>query len=213
MSTQTSDGLVRGADDRDRCFWCGSDPLYVAYHDHEWGRPVADDRRLFEKLCLEGFQAGLSWLTILRKREAFRRAFAGFDPQALVRFGEADRARLLADAGIVRHAGKIDAVLNNARRVLDLIEREGSLAAFVWRFEPDPRSRPARFDLATLRMLSRTPESTALSKELRRRGFAFVGPTTCYAFMQAMGLVDDHLDGCHVRDEVERERAAFRRPT
>jgi DNA-3-methyladenine glycosylase I len=204
------DGVTRGADGLARCWWPGADPLYVAYHDTEWGRPVADDRRLFEKLCLEGFQSGLSWITILRKRENFRRAFAGFDPEAIVRFDAGDVDRLLADAGIVRHRGKIEAVLNNARRCLDLIEREGSLAAFVWRHEPDPASRPTGPRKSDI--VGSTPESTALSKELRKRGWAFVGPTTCYAFMQSMGLVDDHLEGCDLRDEVERERAAFVRP-
>lgn len=204
------DGIVAGDDGIARCWWPGADPLYRAYHDHEWGRPVADDRLLFEKLCLEGFQSGLSWLTILKKRENFRRAFANFDARALVDFGDADRARLLADAGIVRHAGKIDAVLNNARRFLDLVEREGSLAAFVWRFEPDPATRPAVFTRADV--VGSTPASTALSKELRRRGWAFVGPTTCWAFMQAMGLTNDHLDGCTHRAAVEAERAAFVRP-
>ena len=206
------DGLRLGADGAVRCWWPGDDELYRRYHDEEWGRPVADDRRLFEKLCLEGFQSGLSWLTILRKRENFRRAFAGFDPEAIVRFGDADRARLLADAGIVRHAGKIDAVVTNARACLDLIETEGSLARFVWRFEPDAASRPPRVTRSAVCAMATTRESTALSKELRRRGWAFVGPTTCYAFMQSMGVVNDHLDGCSIRSEVEAERAAFVRP-
>jgi len=204
------DGVHRGPDGRARCWWPGADPLYVAYHDTEWGRPVADDRRLFEKLCLEGFQSGLSWLTILRKRENFRRAFADFDPQAIARFDERDVARLLEDAGIVRHRGKIEAVLNNARRCLELIEREGSLAAFVWRHEPDPVGRTT--GLRKSDIVGSTPESIALSKELRKRGWAFVGPTTCYAFMQSMGLVNDHLDGCELREEVERDRAVFVRP-
>ncbi|NLH83435.1 MAG: DNA-3-methyladenine glycosylase I, partial [Phyllobacteriaceae bacterium] len=176
------------------------------------GRPVGDDRRMFEKICLEGFQSGLSWLTILRKRENFRRAFADFDAETLVRFGDAERARLLADAGIVRHRGKIEAVLTNARRFLELREREGSFAGFVWGFEPDPATRPARLTREVAATLSATAESTALSKELRRRGWAFVGPTTCYAFMQSMGVVDDHLDGCAARAPVEAERAAFVRP-
>jgi DNA-3-methyladenine glycosylase I len=205
-----ADGLRRGEDGRIRCAWAGADPLYVAYHDTEWGRPVADDRRLFEKLCLEGFQSGLSWLTILRKRENFRRAFADFDAERIVRFDDADRRRLLADAGIVRHAGKIEAVIGNARRFLDLVEKEGSFARFVWRFEPDPAKRPAHLRLSDI--VASTPESTALSKELRRRGWAFVGPTTCHAFMQAMGLVDDHVDGCAVAAEVAAERARFVRP-
>ncbi len=207
------DGLVRGADGEARCWWAGDDALYRRYHDEEWGRPVADDRRLFEKLCLEGFQSGLAWITILRKRENFRRAFAGFDPEAIVRFDEQDMDRLLSDAGIVRHRGKIEAVLTNARRCLDLIEKEGSLARFVWRFEPDEASRPARMTKAALCALGSSKESNALSKELRKRGWAFVGPTTAYAFMQSMGLVNDHVEGCGVREAVEAERARFVRPT
>jgi DNA-3-methyladenine glycosylase I len=198
--------------DLTRCWWPGDDELYRRYHDEEWGRPVADDHRLFEKLCLEGFQSGLSWLTILRKRENFRRAFAGFDPEKIARFDEQDFDRLISDPGIVRHRGKIEAVLNNARRCLELIEKEGSLARFVWRYEPDAVSRPPRVTKAAICAMSTTKESTALSKELRRRGWAFVGPTTAYAFMQSMGLVDDHIEGCWVRDAVEKERAAFVRP-
>ena len=184
----------------------------LAYHDQEWGRPVTDDVRLFEKLCLEGFQSGLSWRTILNKREAFRRAFAGFDFPELARWGEAEVARLLTDAGIVRHRGKIESVLNNARRAGELAAEAGSLAPFFWRFEPDPASRPERLDHATLLTLARTAESTALSKELKRRGWSFVGPTTVYAFMQAMGLVNDHLEGCAFRDVVESERQQLARP-
>ncbi len=212
MTEPADEGVARGVDGLTRCWWPGDDELYRRYHDEEWGRPVADDRRLFEKLCLEGFQSGLSWLTILRKRENFRRAFAGFDPEAIARFDEQDTDRLLSDAGIVRHRGKIEAVLTNARRCLDLIEAEGSLARFVWRFEPDPSTRPPRVTKAAVCALSTTKESTALSKELRRRGWAFVGPTTAYAFMQSMGLVNDHIEGCWVREAVERERAAFVRP-
>jgi DNA-3-methyladenine glycosylase I len=191
-----ADGLIRGADGRRRCSWCGDDPLYVAYHDREWGRPTRDERYLFEKLCLEGFQSGLSWLTILKKRENFRRAFAEFDAEALTRFGPADVTRLLGDAGIVRHRGKIESVINNAARAVELTAEAGSLHAFVRRFAPAPR--PARLDWAGLRAVAKTPESTALSKELRRRGWSFVGPTTVYAFMQAVGLVDDHVAGCWV---------------
>ena len=212
MAGSTDEGVAVGTDGRPRCWWPGDDELYRRYHDEEWGRPVADDRRLFEKLCLEGFQSGLSWLTILRKRENFRRAFAGFDPEAIARFDEQDMDRLLTDPGIVRHRGKIEAVLTNARRCLDLIDEQGSLARFVWRFEPDPATRPARVTKAAVCAMSTTKESTGLSKELRRRGWAFVGPTTAYAFMQSMGLVDDHIEGCHVREAVERERAAFVRP-
>ena len=197
-------GLIAGADGRLRCAWAGSDPLYQAYHDQEWGRPTQDDRYLFEKLCLEGFQSGLSWITILRKRENFRRAFADFDAEALVRFGEADVQRLLADAGIVRHRGKIESVLNNARRVLELRAAAGSLHAFVQPFAPPPR--PARLDWTTLRTIPKSPESTALSKELRQRGWSFVGPTTVYAFMQAVGLVDDHVAGCWVGSAVTPAR-------
>jgi DNA-3-methyladenine glycosylase I len=206
------DGLVTGPDGRRRCWWQGQDPLYRAYHDAEWGRPVASDRTLFEKLSLEGFQAGLSWLTILKKRENFRRAFAGFELEAVARFGPADVERLLADPGIVRHRGKIEAVIGNARRALELQAEAGSLAAFVWSFEPAPETRPTRLDRATLGALAQTPESTALSKALKSRGWRFVGPTTAYAFMQAMGLVNDHLEGCCGREVVEAERCRFTRP-
>lgn len=201
-----------GDDGRARCWWPGDDELYRRYHDEEWGRPVADDRRLFEKICLEGFQAGLSWITILRKRENFRRAFADFDAEAIARFDEQDTDRLLSDPGIVRHRGKIEAVLVNARRFLDLVDKEGSFARFVWRFEPDAASRPPAITKAAVCAMSTTKESTALSKELRKRGWAFVGPTTAYAFMQSMGLVDDHMEDCCVREAVEKERAAFVRP-
>jgi DNA-3-methyladenine glycosylase I len=205
-------GITLGDDRRARCWWAADDELYRRYHDLEWGRPVADDRRLFEKLSLEGFQSGLSWLTILRKRDNFRRAFAGFEIEAVARFGPAGVDRLLADAGIVRNRAKIEATINNARRCLELTDEFGSLAAYVWRFEPDPDSRPAVLDQATLLEQSFSAESKAMSKDLRRRGWSFVGPTTVYAFMEAMGLVDDHLDGCHVRAEVERDRRAFQRP-
>ena len=206
------DRLIVGPDGRRRCAWHGGADDYMAYHDREWGRPVADDIRLFEKLCLEGFQSGLSWLTILRKRDNFRKAFAGFDYRKVARFGDRDVARLLGDAGIVRHRGKIESTINNARRAVELAGEHGSLAAYFWRFESDPKTRPARLDWETLRALSRTPESIALSKDLKKRGWSFVGPTTAYAFMQAMGLVNDHLDGCFCRAEVERERKAFTRP-
>jgi DNA-3-methyladenine glycosylase I len=201
-----------GSDGLPRCSWCLGAPDYVAYHDEEWGRPVLDDTRLLEKLCLEGFQSGLSWLTILRKRENFRRAFAGFDRERVARFGPRDVARLLADAGIVRHRGKIEATIANARAACGVAEAEGSLAALVWRFEPAPAARPRRLTGATLSRLAQTPESVALSKELKRRGFRFVGPTTAYAFMQAMGLVNDHLEGCHLRASLERTRGRLRRP-
>jgi DNA-3-methyladenine glycosylase I len=205
-------GLARGEDGVVRCFWGASDPLYTRYHDREWGFPVADDRRLFEKLCLEGFQAGLSWLTILRKREAFRAAFRGFDFEAVARFGARDVARLLRDAGIVRHRGKIESTVNNARRARELVAERGSLAAFFWAFEPASSERPKRLTWPVLKTMSTTPAAAALSRELKERGFTFVGPTTAHAFMQAMGLVDDHIEGCHARERVERARARFRRP-
>ncbi len=205
-----ADGVVRGDDGVNRCWWGDSAPEYRPYHDTEWGFPVAEDRRLFEKLSLEGFQAGLSWLTILRKREAFRRAFADFDFEQVSRFGKRDVTRLLADASIVRHRGKIEAVINNAGRAVDLVGTEGSLAAYVWRFEPPAR---ASMDRATLADLAHTTESHALARDLKRRGWRFVGPTTVYAFMQAMGLVNDHLDGCDAREHVELARAMFARPS
>jgi DNA-3-methyladenine glycosylase I len=199
--------------DAPRCHWARLAPDdYRHYHDTEWGRPVADDQRLFEKLCLEGFQAGLSWLTILRKREAFRAAFAGFDIETVARFGPADVARLLADPGIVRHRGKIEAAIRNASRALALREAFGSIAAFVWRHEPDPGSRPTRLDEVTLRALTESRESRGMSRELKRRGWAFVGPTTLYAFMQSVGVVNDHAEDCALRAPVEAEREAFRRP-
>jgi DNA-3-methyladenine glycosylase I len=191
-------GLAPGPDGRARCFWALSAPEYIAYHDTEWGFPVRDDRRLFEKICLEGFQSGLSWITILRKREAFRAAFAGFEPARVARFGARDVRRLLGDAGIVRHRGKIESTINNARRALELIEEQGSIAKYVWQFEPRAKARPRR--------LTQTPESTALARDLKRRGWSFVGPTTVYAFMQAMGLVDDHLEGCVIRSAAEAAR-------
>jgi DNA-3-methyladenine glycosylase I len=189
-----------------RCPWCGDDPIYQAYHDSEWGFPVRDDRRLFEKISLEGFQSGLSWLTILRKRENFRRAFDGFDIEKVARFTPKRVERLLLDAGIVRHRGKIESTINNAKRCADLINEAGSLAEYVWRFEPDPASRPKSLTLDQLKTIAITPESTALSKDLKKRGWSFVGPTTMYAFMQAMGLVNDHLDDCFVRPLANRNR-------
>jgi DNA-3-methyladenine glycosylase I len=206
------EGISLEPDGVPRCWWGASDPLYRAYHDEEWGRPVADDTRLFEKLSLEGFQSGLSWLTILRKRENFRRAFAGFEPDAIAGFDDADVERLMADAGIVRHRGKIAAVINNARRYDELRDEFGGLAPYVWRFEPDPTIRPAALDHAALMAATTSPEAVAMSKDLRRRGWSFVGPTTAYAFMEAMGLVNDHLSGCAFRDRVEAERRAFSRP-
>ena len=206
------EGLARGDDGVVRCSWGDSAPEYRSYHDTEWGFPVDDDRRLFEKLSLEGFQSGLSWLTILRKREAFRRAFADFEIEQLARFGERDVARLLDDASIVRHRGKIEATLNNAKRAVELVDEEGSLAAYVWRFEPDPSTRPKRLTWKALLELAQTPESQAMAKDLKRRGWRFVGPTTVYAFMQAMGLVNDHVEGCAIREPAERARGGFTRP-
>lgn len=192
---EASDGLVRHLDGIARCWWCGDDPLYVAYHDDEWARPVHDDQRLFEKICLEGFQSGLSWLTILRKRDNFRRAFADFMPSTVAKFGEPDIARLVTDAGIIRHRGKIESVINNARRYGDLVAEYGSLKAFVWGFAPSDVKNPR----TKSQIAASTPESTALSRELKRRGWSFVGPTTIYAFMQSVGVVNDHLVGCSAR--------------
>jgi DNA-3-methyladenine glycosylase I len=204
------EGIAVGEDGVARCFWADSASEYRAYHDTEWGFPVADDVRLFEKLSLEGFQAGLSWLTILRKREAFRAAFAGFDFREVADFGERDVARLLGDAGIVRHRGKIEAVINNAGRALELVTAEGSIAHYVWQFEPAPHA--GRLDRDRLAELATTADSTALSKDLKRRGWRFVGPTTAYAFMQAMGLTNDHLYGCDARARADNARQAFKRP-
>lgn len=212
MAGHDGTGLILGDDGHQRCWWHGGAEDYQTYHDNEWGWPVADDRRLFEKICLEGFQSGLSWLTILRKRENFRAAFANFEFDRVARFGDKDIARLLQDAGIVRHRGKIEASINNAQRAIEMVEERGSLAAYFWSFEPEPKARPKRLDYATLSQIAVTPESTALSKDLKKRGWKFVGPTTVYAFMQAMGLVNDHLEGCICRAEAEAARAKFKRP-
>lgn len=195
----TDDGLASGTDGVTRCAWGQSTPDYRVYHDSEWGLPVADDVRLFEKLSLEGFQAGLSWLTILRKREAFREAFAGFDPERIARFDDRDVSRLLGNAGIVRHRGKIEAVINNARCARELVKQHGSLAAYFWSHEPDAR-QPA------------TAQSALLSKELKKAGWRFVGPTTVYAFMQAMGMVNDHAKDCVTTSRVQARRKTFKRP-
>jgi len=197
-----------------RCFWVPADnEVYARYHDEEWGFPVSDEHRLFEKICLEGFQSGLSWWTILRKRESFRAAFAGFDFERVARFDDRDVERLVLDAGIVRHRGKIEATINNARRACELVEREGSLASYVWRFEPDPATRPALLTDEALRSMTTSPESVALSKDLKKRGWRFFGPTTAYAFMQAMGLVNDHTEECATRPRVEQARQRFAPPT
>lgn len=198
--------LIPGPDGRQRCRWCSAAPEFLAYHDTEWGFPVSDDRRLFEKLCLEGFQSGLSWRTILAKRENFRAAFCSFDFTRIAQFDHHDVERLLGNPGIVRHRGKIEAVINNAGRAIELVEREGSLAAFFWRYEPAPHQGVEPQSAST------SAESIALSKALKKQGWKFVGPTTVYAFMQAMGLINDHAIGCIVRDEVERARLTFERP-
>src|SRR3982751_1369508 len=195
-----------------RCAWCQATPLYRHYHDHEWGFPVTDERRLFEKICLEGFQAGLSWLTILNKRESFRAGFANFEAERVVRFTEKDVERLLADAGIVRHRGKIESTINNAQRVLELRQEFGSFAAYAWGFEPAARSRPKKLTHEALIAMTTSPEAIAMSKDLKKRGWSFVGPTTVYAFMQAMGLVNDHREGCASRDAALQARAALTVP-
>jgi DNA-3-methyladenine glycosylase I len=195
-----------GDDGKVRCSWCAATPDYLAYHDTEWGFPVADDRRLFEKLSLEGFQSGLSWRTILAKRQNFRAAFHGFDFERVARFGKRDVTRLLADAGIVRHRGKIEATINNAACALELVERDGSLAAFFWRYEADAGSRTGS------KKGSPSPEAVRLSKDLKKLGWGFVGPTTVYAFMQAMGLVNDHAEDCVIHRKVVKARKSFKRP-
>jgi DNA-3-methyladenine glycosylase I len=201
-----SNGLAPGPDQRLRCAWGVSAPDYVDYHDREWGFPVREDRRLFEKVCLEGFQSGLSWLTILRKREAFRAGFANFEPAKVAKFGARDVTRLLGDAGIVRHRGKIESTINNAKRALELIDEHGSIASYVWSFLPPASERPRVMNRAALIKMPSTPTSLRLSKELKKRGWSFVGPTTLYAFMQAMGLVNDHLEGCVIRPFAEAAR-------
>jgi DNA-3-methyladenine glycosylase I len=206
------DGVLTGDDGISRCWWCGVDPIYRSYHDREWGRPVADDTRLFEKICLEGFQSGLSWLTILRKRENFRAAFKSFDLDSVARFNTHSVDRLMRDAGIVRNRAKIEATINNARRCLDLIDERGSLAAYVWSFEPPSSSRPRRLDWEALVQMGTSSEAIAMSKDLKRRGWTFVGPTTIYSVMESVGLANDHMSACDLRAEVERERATFPRP-
>lgn len=197
---------IAGPDGKPRCSWCSTVPEFFPYHDTEWGFPVDDDRRLFEKLCLEGFQSGLSWRTILNKRENFRAAFRHFDFNKIARFTQRDINRLLKDEGIVRHRGKIDAVINNAQRARELVKQEGSLAAFIWRYEPD------RKQLARPQTVSTSAVSVALSKDLKKQGWKFVGPTTVYAFMQAMGLINDHVEECVIRSKVDRARKKFKRP-
>ncbi len=200
--------LIEGENGKKRCWWCGDDPLYVRYHDEEWGHAVTDDIRLFEKVCLEGFQAGLSWITILRKRENFRAAFDGFDFTKIQHYNEQDIQRLLANEGIIRHRGKIEATINNAKCAIEVIEEFGSLASYFWGWEPKAQTiKNSRADIP-----NDTEISQALSKDLKKRGWKFVGPTTCYAFMQAMGLVNDHIKGCAHFETVEKKRAALKRP-
>jgi len=196
-----------------RCWWCGEDELYARYHDEEWGRPVTDDTRLFEKICLEGFQAGLSWITILRKRENFRKGFDGFNIKKVSKYTDKDVSRLLKDEGIVRHRGKIESTINNAARALELQKEFGSLAAYFWSWEPDAAERPKKYDAASLKVMGKSATSLAISKDLKKRGWSFVGPTTVYAFMQAMGMVNDHVENCHCRAVIEKQKKTFRRPS
>ena len=212
MKERLKKGLIKGEDGRVRCFWPGDLPDYLAYHDTEWGMPVIDDHRLFEKICLEGFQSGLSWLTILRKRENFREAFSDFDFTRVAKYGAGDVEKLLGNAGIVRHRGKIESTINNAQRACEMADEYGSLGGYFWRHETDLAARPKTLDHATLQTLGKTPESIALSKDLKKRGWSFVGPTTAYAFMQAMGMVNDHIEGCFARDATEKARKKFKRP-
>jgi DNA-3-methyladenine glycosylase I len=209
--------LIAHADGLHRCSWCGSGEAnadYIHYHDHEWGQPVTDEKRLFEKITLEGFQSGLSWITVLRKRERFRAVFQGFDFEKVARFTQKDVDRLVQDAGIIRHRGKIESAINNAQRVCDLLGEQGpgALAKLVWSHEPSAKERPKKITPAAAMTLTQSPQSEALSKLLRKRGFSFVGPTTMYAFLQSMGVVNDHLEGCAYRAKVEAARAAFKRP-
>lgn len=210
MNDWATTGAVRDDDGKRRCLWCVSSDDYRAYHDTEWGRPVTDDVRLYEKLCLEGFQAGLSWITVLRKREAFRRSFAGFDPSVVATYGEPEIEAMLGDASIIRHRGKIEAAINNAHATLAAQEKFGSLAALVWSVEPSRRGRPVPQVLGDVPAV--TPESSALSKLLRKEGFRFVGPTTMYAAMQSLGVVNDHAAGCHVRTACDADRRAVTPP-
>ena len=208
-----TEGLVTGDDGVTRCGWGAGDDLYRSYHDDEWGRPMAGENSLFELMMLEAFQSGLSWLTILRKRESFKEAFDGFSIEKVSRYGDKDVARLLADAGIVRNRAKVLATINNAGRYQELAGEFGSLGAYVWSYEPDPKTRPKRLDWKTLMTMPKTSESTAMSKDLKKRGWSFLGPTTVYSFMQSAGIVNDHVEGCDHRDVCEKERAAFTRPS
>ena len=205
-------GVITGDDGHRRCWWCVGDPLYESYHDTEWGRPVADDTRLFEKISLEGFQSGLSWITILRKRDNFRHAFRSFDIPSVARFNSRSVERLMLNTGIVRNRAKIEATINNAKRCLSLIEEYGSLAAYAWSFEPDEHPRSWTASWAALMNIGWSAEAVAMSKDLKRRGWSFVGPTTVYSFMEAMGLMNDHMNQCDIGAQVEQERTRFRRP-
>lgn len=207
-----ADGVITDELGTSRCWWATGDPEYGPYHDEEWGRPTADDRWIFEKICLEGFQAGLSWITILKKRENFRAGFANFEMDAVAAFDDGDVERLVKDAGIIRHRGKIKSTINNAKCAIEMREEFGSLAAFMWQYEPTAENRPKRITKDAMMKISITAESTALSKELKRRGWSFVGPTTVYAFMQAAGIVNDHLEGCSARPGCLAERANFQKP-
>ena len=212
VASEALEGLTRGEDARLRCAWGGAVPGFAHYHDTEWGFPVDDDHKLFEKICLEGFQSGLSWRTVLDKRPAFREVFHDFDFEEVARFGDADVGRLLQDARIIRHRGKIEATIHNARRACEAVEVHGSVGALIWRYEPPPERRPARMTLEARNRLNKTEDSARLAKDLKRLGWRFFGPTTAYAFMQAMGLVNDHLEGCVVREQCEAARAVFQRP-
>jgi DNA-3-methyladenine glycosylase I len=207
-----AEGLLQDEDGRLSCKWHGGLEDYQRYHHQEWGNPVSDDIRLFEKISLEGFQSGLSWLTVLRKRENFRAAFAGFDFEKVALFDEGDIERCLADKGIIRHRGKIVSTINNARRAIELRAEFGSLAKYFWSFEPDESDRPSSFEWDVLRKIGSSAASTKISKDLKKRGWSFVGPTTIYAFMQAMGMVNDHVEGCFCRPLVEKKRLEFKRP-
>ena len=209
----TNEWLRPTSDGTQRCWWPGDDEQYIEYHDTEWGRPITDDTRLFEKLCLEGFQSGLSWSTILNKRDDFRRCFKNFEINKVSKFTEADIERLMGDASIVRHRGKIESTINNAQRCRELIKECGSLGAYIWQFEPQASTRPKRPTAAEVSTFITSPESIALSKDLKKRGWSFVGPTTMYAFMQSMGLVNDHHVGCYVWKQVEAARRTFERPS
>ncbi len=208
----TPKGLITDPNGQLRCWWHGGYEDYLTYHDQEWGHPVADDRTLFEKICLEGFQSGLNWLMILRKRENFRAAFKEFEFDVIAEFMVEDVERLLQDSGIVRHRKKIESVINNARRAREMVSEFGSLSTYFWQYEPSQTNRPSTFDYDTLSKISQTPESKAMSKDLKKRGWSYVGPTTAYAFMQAMGMVNDHLEGCICRKKVTELRAKFNRP-